>query len=99
MVIETSVVLSILTACIVCLQLFKFWVYSNGNLWLSYRLNCIIFTGYLITETIVAFNAPGQMALLFMNIVNVWALAMNIKGIMRLKREGIGRDMKRGNPT
>ena len=82
-----STVITILTVCAVSFQLLKHWVFSKGNLWLGYRLNVVIFSCYLILETILAFNAPGQLTLLFMNIVNVWALTMAIRGILRLEKE------------
>ena len=80
-------VFAVLTAIIVTLQLTKHWLLQKGNLWWVYRLNCVIFLGYFITETFTAFNDPTQLPLIFMNIVNIWAFIMSWKGIKRLKKE------------
>jgi len=79
-------VFAALTALIVTLQLTKHWLLSRGNLWWVYRLNLVIFAGYFVTETLVAFNNPVQLPLIFMNIVNVWAFAMSLAGIRRLSQ-------------
>jgi len=82
-----TIVFAILTALVVILQLTKHWFLHLGSLKIVYRLNCVIFIGYFVTECAVALNDPTQWPLIFMNIVNVFAFAMAVKGLMRLKRE------------
>jgi hypothetical protein len=82
-----TTVFAVLTACIVAMQLTKHWFLSEGRLKTVYYLNMAIFIGYFITETAVALNDPAQWPLFFMNIVNVFAFFMAVKGMKRLKRE------------
>lgn len=65
----------------------RFWFQSKGQLWITYRLDLFVFTCYTILETYLALTNPSQIALLLMNLINVWALICAVKGILRLKRE------------
>lgn len=82
-----TVFFACITATIIFLQLTKHWFLYKGNLKVVYYLNILAFICYFITESTVAFNNPNQWPLFFMNIVNVFAIIMSVKGIMRLKEE------------
>jgi uncharacterized membrane protein YfcA len=89
-----TIVFATLTAIIILLQVFKHWFLYKGNLKLVYILNIAVFIGYFIIESTVAFNDPSQWPLIFMNIVNVFAIVMAIKGLMRIKEEENDRQPK-----
>lgn len=80
-------IITILSLLVVGIAAFKFWYLSDGNLWLTYRLDLVVYTAYTILETYLALRDPSQTSLLLMNIINIWALMMAVKGIMRLKKE------------
>jgi uncharacterized membrane protein len=82
--------LTIFSIFIVILAVIKFWYLSEGNLYVTYRLDIVLFTSYIILETYLALRDPSQTSLLLMNIISVWALIMTIKGIKRLKKESAG---------
>ena len=75
-----------LSILIVLLAVIKFWYLSNGRLYMTYRLDLVIFTLYSILETFLGLRDPSQWSVLFMNIVNFWAIIMAIKGIIRLQK-------------
>jgi uncharacterized membrane protein len=52
-----------------------------------YVLSMIVYTGYILVETALAFRDPEQISVLLFNIINVWALLMAVKGHLRLKKE------------
>lgn len=82
-----TLIFGTLTAIIIILQIFKHWSLYKGNLRTVYYLNIAVFIGYFITESTVAFNDPSQWPLIFMNVVNVFAIVMSLKGLMRLNEE------------
>ena len=80
-------IITVLSIIILILSLIKFWKLSKGNLKLTYQLDLIVFPCYIILETIVALNHSSQSSLLFMNVINVWAIVMAIKGLIRVSKE------------
>lgn len=62
-----------------------YWIYSKGKLNISYPMQALCHIGFLIVETIVALRDPAQYSIFLFHILNVWGVAMNIKGYLRLK--------------
>jgi hypothetical protein len=79
--------ITILSVLILLTSPIRFWYYSKGHLYVSYRIELFVFTCYLVLETHLALLTPEQHSLMLMNIINIWALAMAVKGIFRLKKE------------
>ncbi len=73
----------VLTVATVGLQFFNFWLVSKGKI--NYPLLIVIYVGYIILETTLALNQKDQIFILLFNLVNIWAIAMAIKGMLRQK--------------
>jgi hypothetical protein len=77
----------ILSVIIVTIQVINYWFLSKGKLHIVHPLSICAFIGYIIIETALALNDPSQIAVMLFNITNCWALAMNVKGWIRLTRK------------
>ena len=62
------------------------WLLSKGELGKAYKVAIVMYLGYMVIETDLALRHPDQLHLLVFNAINVWAIAMAVKGLMRLKR-------------
>ena len=82
----------ILTVLIVVGQLFKYWYMKEvatkpDAIEKVYKLNIIVFIGYAIIETTVGLKHPEQKSILLFNIVNIWSIIMNAKGLYNWKKK------------
>lgn len=69
----------------VVLQFINFWLISKGKI--NYYVMIATYIGYLILETILALKEEDQYMVLVFNLVNVWALSMTVKGLLRQRKE------------
>lgn len=69
------------------ISLANHWFLSRGMLHVSYPLIMVACTCYIVIETIIAFRDPVQMGIFVFNLVNLWAIIMAAKGLIRLKKE------------
>ena len=79
-----------ITVLVVILQMIKYWYVKETakhpeKIEYVYKLNILVFIGYAIVETTVGLSNPAQMSVLLFNIVNVWSIIMNTKGLLILK--------------
>lgn len=86
-VIDYSFVVTITTITVVVLQLYNHYNLSRGNLKLAYKIAIVAYSLYAAIETSLALRDPQQISVMLFNIVNVWAIAMAVKGLRRLKLE------------
>ena len=71
-------ILTIATIVTVILQLFNMWLLSKRVI--AYHLMLVVYAGYMGIETHLALSSPSQWSIMLFNLVNVWAVAMAIKG-------------------
>lgn len=71
----------------VVLQFINFWLISKGKI--NYYVMIATYIGYLILETILALKEEDQHMVLVFNLVNVWALSMTVKGLLRQRKEKV----------
>ena len=83
----TSLFFTSLPIIVVVIQVTNYWFLSKGKLHIVHPLSICAFIGYIIIETALALNDPSQIGVMIFNIINFWALAMNIKGWIRLKKK------------
>ena len=81
-----------LTVLIVIGQLIKYWYMKEvakfpDAIEKVYKLNIVIFIGYAIVETTIGLKNPDQQSVLLFNIVNVWSIIMNAKGLYNWNKE------------
>lgn len=69
----------------VVLQFIHLWLYSEGKLKYAYPMALVVYTTYLVVETTLGFASPEQLGILIFNIVNLWGMAMAIRGMKKLK--------------
>lgn len=79
--------ITILSILIVLNQLVNYYFYGKGNLKVSYPLTMISMLGYMVVETMLAFNDPSQRAIFLFNLVNLFGFVNAYKGYKRLKGE------------
>ena len=70
--------LTAVTVVTVLLQLTNMWFLSKGTI--VYPIMLIVYAGYMAIETYLAVSDPSQWSIMLFNIVNVWAVAMALKG-------------------
>ena len=75
----------------VVLQFIHLWLYSGGKLKYAYPMALLVYANYLVVETVLGFASPEQIGILVFNIVNIWGMAMAIRG-MRILKAGIDKD-------
>lgn len=63
------------------------WALSEKKLHIVYPVNMVMYSLYFIAETALAFADPTQLPVLIFNIINLWGLAMAIRGYRKLKRD------------
>lgn len=59
------------------------WYLSRGDTRTVYRMNVLVYLGYIVVETWLGLRDESQRAVLLYNISNVWALSMAVKGAIR----------------
>lgn len=69
------------------IQIYNFWLFSHGFLKKSYYATLFAYTGFIVSESMIALNAPGQSSVFLFVILDVWAIFMSIKGLIRIKKE------------
>lgn len=79
--------LTTITAITVVLNIFNHWCIAKGKMYKVYILSMLVYVGYIVVETSLAFRHPEQISVLLYNITNIWALFMAFKGYYRLKSE------------
>jgi hypothetical protein len=52
-----------------------------------YKLNIVAFIGYAIIETSIGISHPEQQSILLFNIVNIWSIIMNSRGLYIWKQK------------
>lgn len=82
-----STIITIATITTVGLQLFNHYNLSKGNLRLAYKIAIVAYSIYAGIETSLALRDSQQISVLLFNIVNIWAIAMAVKGLHRLNTE------------
>jgi len=65
----------------------KQYMLSKGNLRVSYYMIIALSVLFMVQQASLVMRDPGQAGILLMWVCNVWAIAMSIKGLLRLKRE------------
>lgn len=80
--------LTTITIVTVVFNIALHWNISKGNMHVVYPLSMIVYVGYIVVETALAFRTPEQISVLLYNITNIWALSMAIKGYYRLRQTG-----------
>jgi uncharacterized membrane protein len=63
------------------------WFLSKGKLNYSYPLIICACSCYIVIETYLAIRDPVQLGVLVFNFVNLWAIVMAVKGLLRLKEK------------
>lgn len=82
-----STIITASTIIVVFLQLYNHYNLSNGNLRRAYKVAIVAYTLYAAIETSLALRDPEQLSVMLFNVVNFWAIAMAIKGLLRLNKE------------
>ena len=85
--IDYSFIVTVATVTVVALQLYNHYNLSKGNLKLAYKIAIVAYSLYAAIETSLALRDPQQISVMLFNIVNIWAIAMAVKGLKRLKQE------------
>ena len=80
-----GIIITVLTLIVVPANLLAQWQLSKGHLKFAYPLLVVVYSFYIVIETILALRDPSQISILLFNIVNIWALIMAYRGIQRLK--------------
>lgn len=80
-----GIIITVLTLIVVPSNMYTQWQVSKGNLKLGYPLLMLVYTIYIIIETILAFNDPSQISILLFDVVNMWGFLMAFRGYRRLK--------------
>ena len=84
---DYSFIVTIATVTVVALQIYNHYNLSKGNLKLAYKIAIVAYSLYAAIETSLALRDPQQISVMLFNIVNIWAIAMAVKGLKRLKQE------------
>jgi hypothetical protein len=77
--------LTTITIVTVALNIALHWNIAKGDLRVVYPISMVVYLGYIVVETSLAFRHPEQISILLYNITNIWALSMAIKGYLRLR--------------
>ena len=72
---------------VVLLQFLNLWLLSKGRLSVAYPIGIAVYLGYFGIETVLAISEPEQWPILIFNLVNVWGVAMNIRGLIRIRSQ------------
>jgi len=78
---------TILTIIAIILTMFSKWYLAKGILRPVYWLGIGIGITYLILNTVTAFLRPEFQAVIFYNLLSIYAISMSIKGLNRLRKE------------
>jgi len=62
------------------------WHFGKGNLKLAYPLTILVVLCYISMDIGMVLYDETLMAVLVFSFVNLWTIAMSIKGMKRLKR-------------
>lgn len=79
-------IITLLTIFTIAVNVINHWCISQQKMHKVYCFSMIVYVGYIIIETLLAFRHPEQKSILLFNITNIWALMMAIKGYFRLKK-------------